>query len=82
MTRRIWAKLVNEQHNYDVPIDIQLRELWGTNPVPDGYVTERLMLAPGCGIALDDGNYALAYEVNGQSQQMPVRVSDGMLLSS
>jgi hypothetical protein len=81
VTERIWAKLVNEQRSYDVPIDLQARELRGTKPVPDDYVVERFRLSPVCSLILEDGAYTLVYRFNNKQQQIAVCVVDGMLLA-
>jgi hypothetical protein len=81
VTKRIWAKLVNEQRSYDVPIDLQARELRGTKPVPDDYVVERFRLSPLCSLMLEDGAYTLMYTFNNKQQQIAVCVVDGMLLA-
>lgn len=80
VTKRIWAKLVNEHRSYDVPIDLQARELRGTKPMPD-YVVERFRLSPVCSLMLEDGAYTLVYSFNNKQQQIPVCVLDGMLLA-
>jgi hypothetical protein len=81
VTKRIWAKLVNEHRSYDVPIDLQARELRGTKLVPDDYVVERFRLADVCSLILEDGAYTLVYRFNNKQQQIPVCVLDGMLLA-
>jgi hypothetical protein len=81
VTKRIWAKLVNEQRSYDIPIDMQARALCGTKPMPDDYVVERFRLSPVCSLTLEDGAYTLMYCFNNKQQEMPVCVLDGMLLA-
>jgi hypothetical protein len=75
ITKCICAKLVSEQRTYEIPLDVQLREL------SDECVVERFRLSPACALDLEDGAYILVYSFNDKQQQIPVCVIDGMLLA-
>lgn len=79
-TRRVWAKLWNENHSYDVQLSLEIRELRESgSPFPIDRTVSRITLLGG--IAVQDGTYTLEYDFGGKQYKDTVRVSDGELLS-
>jgi hypothetical protein len=78
-TRRVWAKLWNAEHSYDVQLNLEVRESWGQNSVPDEWAVTRITLLGG--IVVEEGNYSLKYTLNGREDTTGVSVEDGQLLS-
>jgi hypothetical protein len=78
-SKQVWAKLWKDNNTYNVPLNLEIRELWGQNSVPDDFAIERVTLLGG--IAVEDGTYNLEYSFNGKEEKTTVRVSDGTLLS-
>jgi len=65
--------------NYTPPIVLRVLELWGVNGTPDDYIVEEEELSVTAGLVVEDGDYALEYEWNGQQVRKQVQVIGGRL---
>lgn len=66
---------------YTVKIILTLRELWGTNTVPDDFVIESEELDTIPGIGVEDGDYVLRYSHDNKDFRLNRRVVGGRLLN-
>jgi hypothetical protein len=66
--------------SYTPPFDLGILELWGVNTVPDDYVVEEEQLSYPSSLVVEDGDYIMEYEWNGQQVRKAVRVIGGRLL--
>lgn len=67
---------------YPVKIILTLRELWGTNTVPDDFVIESEELDPMSGIGVEDGDYVLSYSQDNRDFRLNRKVVGGRLRSA
>jgi len=74
--RRGWARLWNDTKDYDVQLNLQVRELRGLS---GGYAITRVDLL--AGITVEDGTYNLQYSFHGRREKANVRVEGGTLRS-
>ena len=78
LTTNVIARLTGKE-TYTPMLTLRVLELWGMNTVPDDYVIEAEELSPMSSYSVEDGDYAMEYEWNGQQIKKLVRVIGGRL---
>jgi len=78
--KRVWGRLWNDSRNYDVQLNLQLREPRGQTLFVRNYAVSRVDLLGG--VTVEDGIYNLEYSFQGRRERKTVRVQDCTLLSA
>lgn len=78
---QVWGELDGEGRHYTILLNLTIKELFGSGPMPEDRAVARVELTPMSGMAVQNGKYTLRYTFNGKEEKHAVRAEDGTLLS-
>jgi hypothetical protein len=79
---QVWGELDGEGRHYTILLNLTIKELFGSGPMPEDRALTRVELTPMSGMAVENGRYTLNYTFNGKEEKLAVRAVDGTLLSA